>query len=226
MAIKCIVVEDFEPLNNIYCNLLDYEQDITVVGKAFSGNELFELMKTNQADVVLLDIEMTSRLEGISTCRRLLSEYPNVLVIMLSCHEEEDIILASFEAGAVDYVLKTSSSGTILEAVRAAYKKASPINHYAASCIRKHMKEFSSFKERFMHMMNIVSTLTHTELDVLKLLMKNKKQREIAQMRSVELVTVKAHVSSLLKKFDMERTSDIIKSIKETELGSFIENMK
>jgi DNA-binding NarL/FixJ family response regulator len=226
VTIKCIIVEDFEPLNNIYYNLLNYEQDITVVGKAYNGNELFQLMKTEEADVVLLDIEMTSRLEGITTCKKLLAQYPNVLVIMLSCHEEEDIILSAFEAGAVDYVLKTSSSASILEAVRAAYKKASPINSYAASCIRKHMIEFSTFKEKLLYLMNIISTLTHTEMDILKLLMKGKKQKEIAELRNVELVTVKAHVSSILKKFNMERTTDIVKAIKETSLDSFIDNMK
>ena len=169
---------------------------------------------------------MTSRLEGLSTCKKLLLDYPNVLVIMLSCHEEEDIILSAFEAGAIDYVLKTSSSGMILEAVRAAYKKASPINSYAASCIRKHMMKTSNFKEKLLFMMNIIATLTHTEVDIIKLLMKSKKQKEIAELRKVELVTVKAHVSSILKKFNMERTTDIIKSIKETGLDSFIENMK
>jgi DNA-binding NarL/FixJ family response regulator len=225
MIIKCIIVEDFEPLNNIYYNLLNYEGDIQVVGRAYDSNELFEIIKNTAVDVVLLDIEMTGRLDGINSCKRLLKEYPNLSVIMLSCHEEEEIILSAFEAGAMDYVLKTSSSAKILEAVRAAYNKDSPINPYAASLIRKRMKEFSNFKEGLLYMMNIVSTLTYSEVYVLKLLMKSKKQREIAEIRNVEIVTVKAHVSSILKKFNMERTVDIIKVIKEMGMDNFIENM-
>lgn len=224
--IKCIVIEDFEPLNNIYFNLLNYEKDIEVVGRAFDSKELLELMKVNQVDVVLLDIEMKQRTEGIDVCRKLLKEYPDVKVVMLTCHDEEDMILSAFEAGAVDYVLKTGSSSQILDAVRSAYNNTSPINSYVAFVIRKRLKEFDSMKESLLYVMNIVSGLTVSELDVLKLLMQGRKQREIAVERSVELVTVKAHVGNLLKKFKKERTSDILGVISGAGLKSFIEKIK
>jgi DNA-binding NarL/FixJ family response regulator len=224
--IRCIVVEDFEPLNNVYCNLLNYEKDIEVVGRAHNSEELFELLKEKAADVILLDIEMKSRTEGIETCKKVIKAYPETQIIMMTCHDEEDIILSAFEAGAVDYVLKTSSSAQILEAVRSAFNNSSAINSYVAFVIRKRMKEFSAFKESLLYLMNIVSSLTASEIDVLKLLLKGKKQREIAEIRSVELVTVKAHVSSILKKFNQERTSEIVKAIKASGLQSFIENRR
>lgn len=224
--IKCIVVEDFEPLNNVYFSLLNYENDIDVVGRAFDGKELFQVMKDKRVDVVLLDIEMKQRTEGIDVCRQLLKEYPEVKVVMLTCHEEEDMILAAFEAGAVDYVLKTGSSSQILDAIRSAFNNSSPINSYVAFVIRKRMKEFNALKESLLYIMNIVSGLTGSEIDVLKLLMQGKKQREIAQVRNVELVTVKAHVSNILRKFNKERTSEVMQAIRDAGLQEFIENMK
>lgn len=223
--IKCIIVEDFEPLNNIYYNLLSYERDIKVVGRAYDGEQLEKVLKNEYADVVLLDIEMKYRTEGIGTCKKILKDYPDIKVIMLSCHEEEDIILEAIEAGAIDYVLKTSSSSKILEAIRAAYNNNSSINSYVAYIIRKRMKEINSYKDSLLYMTNIISTLTASELDVLRLLIQGKKHKEIAQIRNVEIVTVKAHTSNILKKFNMERTLDVVSMIKEIGLQSMIENV-
>lgn len=91
--------------------------------------------------------------------------------------------------------------------------------------IRKKMKEINLYKDSLLFMTNIISTLTFSELDVLRLLMNGKKQKEIAQARSVELVTVKAHTSNILKKFNKERTSDVVGMIKELGLQSMIENV-
>jgi DNA-binding NarL/FixJ family response regulator len=223
--IRCIIVEDFQPLNDIYYNLLSYERDIEVIGRAYDGEQLEEILHTKKADVILLDIEMTYKTEGICTCKKILNEYPNLKIIMLSCHEEEDIILEAIEAGAVDYVLKTASSSKILEAVRAAYKDESCINSYVGNIIRKRMKEIAAYKGSVLYMANIISTLTASELDVLRLLVGGKKQKEISEARMVELVTVKAHTGSILRKFNMERTADMVNMIKETGLQSMIENV-
>lgn len=224
--IKCMIAEDFESLNNIYYNLLNYEKDIEVVGRAFSGNELLKQLKSKAVDVILLDIEMESPDSGINICKKILKEHPDVKVIMLTCHEEEEKILAAFEAGAIDYILKTGSLSQIVDAVRSAYNNTSPISSYVAYVIRKRLKEFGFLKERLFSVMNIISNLTASELDVLKLLLQDKKQREIAEIRNVELVTVKAHVSGILRKFDSERTSDVLKTIKDVGLESFIEKMR
>jgi len=159
--IKCIVAEDYEPLNNIYSNLLNYEKDIEVVGRAYNGSQLLQLLNDVKADVILLDIEMATPNEGINICKQILKKYMQIKIVMLTCHEEEDKIISAFEAG----------------------------------------------------------------LDILKLLLHGKKQREIAEIRNVELATVKAHVSSILRKFETDRTSNVISKIKHAGLENFIDEL-
>ena len=224
--IKCIIVEDYEPLNRLLCNLLNYEKDIVVTGSAFESNELCELLKSVSADIILMDIEIKSRTEGIETCRKILRDYPTIKIIMLTCHDEEDMILSAFEAGAVDYLLKTSSSSQILDAVRSAYADLSPINSYVSVVIRKRMKEFGIFRENLLNITAILSDLTHSELGILKLLLQSKKQKEIASAKTIEIVTVKAHVSSILKKFNCSKISEVVKRIRNADLQNYIENMK
>lgn len=225
-TIRCIVVEDFEPLNNIYVNLLNYEKDISVVGNAFDSCGLFDILKTATADVVLLDIEMKSRMEGLEASKRISVEYPDVKVVILTCHDDEDIILLAFEAGAVDYVLKTASSSQILDAVRSAYNDKSSLNPSVAGVIRKYIVESASMKKSLLYLMNIICTLTTTELEVLKLLLKGMKNGKIAEARNVEMVTVKAHISGILRKFNKHRTSEVLEAIREAGLQEWVGNIK
>lgn len=220
--IRCIVVDDYEPLNNVFTNILDYEADISVVGRAYESNGLFDILETTEVDVILLDIEMTTREEGIVACKKISREYPDIKVIILTCHEEEDMILLAFEAGAVDYVLKTSSSSQIHDAVRSAYNNESSFNSKVSQVIRSHLKEYGSMKQSLLYMTNIIASLTASELHVLHLLMNGKKNKEIAAIRNVEVVTVKAHISSILRKFDENRMAKVIVLLKKLGLESFL----
>lgn len=223
--IKCIVVEDYEPLNSIYSNLLNYEEGICVVGRAFDSTGLFDILKTQPADVILLDIEMKGRMEGLEACKRISLEYPEIKVVILTCHEEEAMILSTIESGAVDYVLKTSSLSLILDSVRAAYNNKSSLNPYVAFVVKKRVKEFNSMKASLIYVMNILSVLTDSELDILRLVLQGKKNKDIAKIRNVELATVKAHVGRILRKFDKERMTEVIQSIKSLDLQNFVESL-
>ena len=175
-TIRCIVVEDYEYLNNIYCNILDYEKDISIVGNAYNGDELFDLLKTTYTDVILLDIEMNTKIEGLVTCKKISEFFPDIKVIMLTCHEGDEMILKAFEVGAVDYVLKTSSMANIIEAVRSAYNGTSCLSSNVATVLRRRMKEYGTMKESLLATMNILSNLTSSELNVLDLLVKGEKK--------------------------------------------------
>jgi len=224
--IRCIIVEDYEQLNRTLCNLLNYERDIVAVGSVTDSGNLFDLLRKTEADIILMDIELKTRTDGIDTCRKILRDFPAVKIIMLTCHDEEDMILSAYEAGAVDYLLKTSSSSQILESIRLAYANLSPINSYVSAVIRKRMKDFGIFRDHLLNMTSVLSELTRSEVGILKLLLKGKKQKEIASQKSVELVTVKAHVSKILKKFDCNKIVEVVKKIEHADLQSYVENMK
>ncbi|WP_105614041.1 response regulator transcription factor [Vallitalea okinawensis] len=221
--IRCMIAEDYETLNNIFYNIINYEKDMDVVFRASSGKELYEQVVKEQPDVILMDVEMETPLAGVEYSSRILAKYPDVRIIILTCHEDEEIIIKAYEAGVVDYVLKDNSSSEILEAIRAAYNDTSPIRSYAANAIRKQLKEIGSYKNSLLSITNILSTLTISELDVLRLLLDGKKQKEIAKVRHVELSTVKFHVSSILKKFKCKRATEVINTIKDLNLEALFQ---
>jgi Response regulator containing a CheY-like receiver domain and an HTH DNA-binding domain len=220
--IRCLIAEDYKRLNQIYSNLLSYEDDMEVVGTAYSGREAFELAEKYAPDVILMDIEMEEACDGINTCSKILNINPKIKIVMLTCHFDENLVLSAYENGAVDYVLKTDSSAVILESVRSAYRNNSPIRPMIASIIRNEIKKNREVKNKASFAVKVLSMLTVSEIEVLRLLLKGKKQHEIAQARCIELSTVKTHVNSILKKFKEKKTSDIIKLLNEQDISDII----
>jgi len=223
--IRCVVAEDFQELNDIYTNFLKHENDIVVEGSARNSQELFTILAKKEVDVILMDIEMESQDAGINNCKRVCQEYPKIKVLMLTCHEEDAKIMAAFEAGAVDYILKTSSLSEIITGVKNAYNDEAPIHPHAASVLRKNIRGMEELKNRLYGLTKSIYSLTNTEIGILGLLMEGKKQREIAAQRNIELVTVKSHVTNILRKFKVRRTSEILKQIDNSGLEDLITDL-
>jgi DNA-binding NarL/FixJ family response regulator len=221
--IGCIVAEDFHELNTIYTSILDHEPDISVLASVYSGQALIQALTIHHPDVILMDIEMESPTAGIEYCRLISTLYPDIHVVVLTCHDEEERILTAFEAGAIDYLLKTDSMSEIITAIRKAYNCVSPIHSCAAETLRKKIQEMGRYHKAFQEFTLAFMTLTPAEKSVLKRLLKGQKQREIAEQKCIELVTVKSHVSRILKKFNLHRTRDILKTIHALNLEGFVE---
>lgn len=134
-VIGCIIAEDFLELNQIYCSILDHEPNISVLASVRSGFELVKAVEIHHPDVILMDIEMESQNAGIEYCRLINQRFPEIRIVILTCHEDEERILAAFEAGAVDYLLKTDSMSNIITSITNAYNRNSPIHSHAASVV-------------------------------------------------------------------------------------------
>jgi DNA-binding NarL/FixJ family response regulator len=217
-----VIAEDFAELNTIYAGILGREPDLEVVGRASSAADLLDLLETTPADVVLMDIEMEHPTSGIVACRRLVDLHPGTKVVVLTCHEEEDKVLAAFEAGAVDYILKTDSITDVVKAIKGAHHRNAPIHPFAAQALRRTMQDMGRYKNNLKSIIQRLSVLTPSETAILSLLLDGTKLKDIARLRNIELVTVKAHVTSILRKFEAKSTSTVVAELKETGLDQFL----
>jgi DNA-binding NarL/FixJ family response regulator len=221
-----MVAEDFPELNQIYRNILDHEPDITIIAAVTSGKELLEAVDIQQPDVILMDIEMESPTAGIDYCRRIRSRYPYTKIVMLSCHEEDYRIISAFEAGAVDYILKTDSISDIIKAIKKAYTCESPIHSYAADTLRRQIQTMGKYKEELQEFTRAFMQLTPAEVGVLQLLLRGNKQKDICEIKHIAIMTVKSHVNRILKKFTVKRTSDVLELIYSLNVEKFVEQSR
>lgn len=214
--IKILVAEDFDLIREDLCDTLSSQEDMRVVGQAASGAEAVALAGTT---VILMDIEMETTTAGIRAAEQILEEHPDMMVIFLTAHETENMILTSMGAGAVDYIVKGCPDEELLMHIRSAAAGRPMLDAKIQNMLLKEYSRLRASEKSLLFFINSVSKLTSAERDLVRLLLDGKKVREIADIRCVEVTTVKTQIKGLLRKFGCARTRDIVELIRELNVA-------
>lgn len=116
--IRVLLADDHAVVRKGIRDFLEEDEQLCVIAEANDGQEALELMARQVPDVAVLDIQMP-RLNGLETARRIKDKFPNVSILILTAFDDHPFIFAALQAGASGYLLKTSSSDEIVQAVRA-----------------------------------------------------------------------------------------------------------
>ncbi|MEW9701402.1 response regulator [Paenibacillus sp. SI8] len=225
--IRIIVAEDLDVLREHFCTLIDDEDDLTMIGQASSGKDVLRLIaELGAPDIILMDIEMDMKHDGIITAQKVLELYPNTRIIFLTVHEDDETVFSAFETGAVDYVLKTSSSEAIIGSIRSAYKGNVQVWPEFAYKIKNEFSRIRRNQETLLKATLILSQMTPSELAILDLLLKELKITEIAKQRQVELSTIKSQINVILKKFNKKRTKEVTALLRELNVTPFLQKAR
>ena len=222
--ITVIIAEDSKILQEKLKSLFSFEEQIKILGIVSSGKEVLPCIKNGVPDIALLDIDMESPRAGLDVVKNIKKLYPQIKIIMLTAIDSEDIIIEAFEVGADDYLLKDSGSMEIIYSIKAAYTGNITIKPKIAKKIKKEIMHIRRSKDQLRLILNIVSQITPSEIQILAQLLMGKKQKEVANSLYVELSTVKTHINRLLKKFKMKSSVEMVNFIKETCLLDFLKD--
>ena len=212
-------VEDFDIIREDLCDTLNAQSDMCVVGQASSGAEITALAGSVDCDLILMDIEMETTTAGIKAAEEILEEHPDIMVLFLTAHETENMILTSMGAGAVDYIVKGCPDEELLMHIRSAAAGRPMLDAKIQNMLLKEYSRLRSSEKSLLFFINSVSKLTAAERELVRLLLEDKKVKEIAELRCVELVTVKTQIKSLLRKFGCSRTREIVETIRELNVA-------
>jgi|DewCreStandDraft_1066081.scaffolds.fasta_scaffold00075_89 two-component system vancomycin resistance associated response regulator VraR len=210
--IRVLIVEDDKDWLRGLRAYLSMQQDIQVVAAAATSDEALAALADNKIDVVLMDIMLASSMEGIWLTAQMTAS-SSVRVIMLTSMEEKELIFEAFQAGAVDYHIKSEYT-SIPQAIRAAYLNRSPINEAVADRMREEFRRLKQL-EKDVKIKEIRGLITPTELEVLKLIDKGYTQPEIAQALVVSIHTVKIHVGHILRKLGVGSSREAADKVRE-----------
>lgn len=224
--IKVMIVDDMEAQRRKFERILNKQDDITLISKCSNGYEAVINCALYKPDIILMDIEMESEFAGIEAAKQINKNFPDIKIIILTVHEDDHIIFAAFQTGIVDYIIKTSADIEIINGIKSAYNNLSPIRPIIATKIRNEFQRVKNNEESLLTIVHIFSLLTPSELEVLQLLCNNKKRKEIAKIRCVELDTIKKQITSILKKFERKTTKELVNIINDLKIFDVINNLK
>ena len=213
--IRILVAEDFDLIREDLCDTLEQQEDMTVVGSAATGEAIQALALEHDFDLILMDIEMETTTAGIRATERILERKPEAKVLFLTAHETDNMILTSMGAGAVDYIVKGCDDAELFRHIRSAYAGQPLLDGKIQNLLLKEYSRLRTSERSLLFFISTVSQLTVAERELVRLLLEDRKVKEIAAIRCVEVVTVKTQIKSLLHKFGCTRTKEIVNTIRE-----------
>lgn len=210
--IRVIVADDEQPYRSALQRTLTLMPECELMTVCKDGQEALEACNKDLPDVLLTDINMP-RMDGIELTRRLLRQHKELVkVVILTVNEEADTVYEAIRAGALGYILKTSTPADVVEAIRLAYKGEAKITPKIAT---KVLEDFRRVKEDDETDDTELYVLSDREQEILDLVAQGLRNKEIAQKLCIAEKTVKNHVSNILKALQVNsRTEAAMKAVK------------
>jgi DNA-binding NarL/FixJ family response regulator len=182
-----MVVEDHHIVRQGLVALLNTVPDMTVVAEASDGKDALDLFRQHQPDVTLMDLRLPN-MSGVEAVTEIRKQFASARIIVLTTFDGDEDIYRALQAGARGYLLKGMFGDELMDAIRAVHAGKSRIPAVIAERLALRMGG---------------SPLTTRELDVLKLIVAGKSNKEIGAELAISEATVKTHINSILSKLSV-----------------------
>ena len=210
--IRVLVVDDHAILRDGICSLLERQEGIDVVGEAGNGREALTRVEELQPDIVLMDVAMPE-MDGLEATRRIKSAYPEIKVLILTQHDNQEYINPLLQAGASGYVLKRSGGREVVTAIRQVYEHGVFLEPDIA---RQVLHNFSRVAE--------TPALTEREQEVLQLAVEGKSNKDIARRLFISPKTVSVHRTNIMAKLGVHNSAELVRYAIQHNLVSIDED--
>ena len=184
--IRILSVDDHPLLRKGIAALVNAEPDMKLIAESSDGQEAVDSFRLHRPDVTLMDIQMPG-FNGIDAIDRILSEFPDAQIIVLTTYTGDVQVLRALKAGARGFILKGHVHRELLETIRAVHAGQKRIPPDIAAALAEHAAD---------------DELTSREIDVLRLIAAGNSNKLVADQLSIREATVKSHVTNILSKLD------------------------
>lgn len=202
--IKLAVVEDQQLFRSGIISLLGEFEELEIIIEAENGKDFINQLKKNKPQVVLMDLEMPE-MNGIETTEYLHSKFPEIKILILTMHDEDEFILHLIEKGANGFLLKDSSIETVVDAIYAIMENG----YYFNDRVSKTMVKGLVRSKKIIPSFNNIQ-LSAREVEVIKLICKEYTNREISEKLNLSVRTIDNHRDKILSKIGARNTAGIV----------------
>jgi DNA-binding NarL/FixJ family response regulator len=200
---RILLADDHELVRDGLKLVLDSQPDLEVVAVAGDGAEAVELGLSDEIDLAVLDVSMPRR-TGLQAARELQRHRPDLHILMLSVHDNEQYFFEALKAGASGYVLKSAANRDLIEACRATMRGEPFIYPPAASALIRDYLERAERGEE-----TPTDPLTPREQEVIKQIAEGLSSEEIAEILVISKKTVDRHRANILEKLGMRNRVEL-----------------
>jgi DNA-binding NarL/FixJ family response regulator len=209
--IRVILADDHALVRAGFHALLTSLEGVEVVAEASDGRQALQLVEANRPDLVLMDISMPE-LNGLDAVEKITRDYPQVRVIILSMHANEEYVLHALQAGAAGYLLKDAGIAELELAVRSVARGETYLSPpVSRSVIDDYLRRLGSTVEPGGPPPGPEAKLTPRQREVLQLIAEGRTTQEIAKRLNVGVKTVETHRAQLMERLDIHDVAGLVR---------------
>ncbi len=199
--IKVLLADDHSIVREGLRKVLEDSKEILVIAEAANGEEAFDQVMRNKPHVAVIDISMPG-MDGLEVVTRMNSYCPDIPVLILTMHEEEQYVIRAIEAGAMGYLTKQSAPEQLVAAVKKIHGGGRYLTEKASEALALRVIRGDQSK-------TLAESLSMRELQVLRKLAMGSTNREIAISYNISVKTVDTYRSRILKKLNLRNNAEL-----------------
>jgi DNA-binding NarL/FixJ family response regulator len=222
--IRILIADDSAEITAYLAKIFRNETDLEVVGLASSGEEAVEMARLLNPQIVMLDIQMETKTAGIDAIGKIREFNPAIKAIILTIHSRNDLIFKAYNAGAMDYIIKTSPVEDILRSIRAVASNCLMLRPEIANKIISESKRISEKQSKMKDVLKVMMKISNTEYEIIRLVFDGNSYRQIAEERFVEETTIRSEIYRILRKFNKKKMKDVISLLNEINFFEIVES--
>jgi len=203
-AIRILLADDHTLVRAGWRALLESLPEVKVVAEAADGHEALAFAKAHEPHVVLMDVAM-SGLNGLETTARLVKDFPDVRVIVLSMHANEEYIWQALRAGASGYLLKSASTAELETALQAVGRGETYLDPAIARRV------IAGYLSGAAQKKSSIEQLSPRQREILQLIAEGRSTKEIAFLLNLSAKTVETHRAQVMERLDIHDVPGLVR---------------
>lgn len=199
---EVLLADDHAIIRDGLKQILDDTEDFTVAGQAANGNELMQLVRERPWDVLILDMSMPGR-NGLDLIRMVKDERPELPILVLSMHHEEQYAVRALQAGASGYLTKETETEILISAIRQITRGGVYVSQKVAALM------VHGIRPKADHLPH--DLLSDREYQVFNMIVAGRGLTEIAAELSLSVKTVSTHKTHILQKMGLSNVAELVR---------------
>ena len=216
---RIVIADDHAVVRTGFSMILNYQEDMEVVGTAAHGVEAYQKVMEYKPDVLIMDLSMPPGESGLIATSKISESFPETKILILTMFDDEEYLFHVLRNGAKGYILKNAPDEQLLLAIRTVYQGETYVDMKLTTSL---VNEFvnNSFQDT-QASNDPFKILSKREIEILPLIAKGYGNKDIAQKLFVSVKTVEAHKTHIMQKLDLKTKPELVEYAMKKKLVDF-----
>ncbi|WP_436950962.1 nitrate respiration regulation response regulator NreC [Staphylococcus shinii] len=216
---RIVIADDHAVVRTGFTMILNYQEDMEVVGTAADGVEAYQKVMKYKPDVLIMDLSMPPGESGLIATSKITESFPDTKILILTMYDDEEYLFHVLRNGAKGYILKNAPDEQLILAIRTVFKGETYVDmKLTTSLVNEFVNNSGHDKQATTDPYKILSK---REIEILPLIAKGYGNKDIAEKLFVSVKTVEAHKTHIMQKLKLKSKPELVEYAMKKKLIDF-----